>query len=244
MVHEQKIGRNQNWTKHSAFTFTFTYKMSTIYDNMTGEELKKVCQNHKLPGYSAKDPVTGKVMNVDQLRQWVKDRLAPTQSRSQVVRAQVVRPQVSRSQVSSMRPQASGISSLGRQLASSANIKGHTIDSETIINATPTQLRDFVKDLDSRQPAATPNYGMINSKTMALQMCKEQGHNGPMEEYVMALYGYQNQEVSRPARSVPRQSVPRSGNGIVSVSTNEAAAARLKKFNGLNFDFSASSGRT
>lgn len=219
--------------------------MSTIYDNMTGEELKKVCQNHKLPGYSAKDPVTGKVMTVEQLRQWVKDRLAP---RSQVVRPQVSRSQVSRSRVSSVRPQASGISSLGRQLASSANIKGHTIDSETILNATPSQLRDFVKDLDTHQPADTPTYGLINSKNKALQMCKDQGHNGPMEEYVMALYGDQNREVvSRPARSVPRpaasQSVSRSGNGIVSVSTNEAAAARLKKFNGLNFDFSAT-GRT
>ena len=166
--------------------------MATPYDNMTKAQLIEVCQKHDLKGYSAKDPDTGKSKTVEELRQFVKERLAPPPAPKgrRPAASQFSRGSVSQGSVA--RPKASGISALCNKLASTniAHIGGFTIDWDTIMNATPSQLKSFVnEDLPNRTSADTPSFGVITSKNQALNLCKEHGNNSPMAEYVMALYG-------------------------------------------------------
>lgn len=215
--------------------------MSNIYD-MTTDELVAVCKNHGIKGYRGKNPLTGKAMTIVELREFVLKKLTPRHAS----RALPAASQVSRGSVLSARPQASGMSALCNRMDSVAIVGGMPIDSNTIMNASLTQLKQLatqdLKELNYKT-VDTPSFGPI-TKTKALEYCKALGHNGPMEEFVMAAYvAGQQQAISQQVFSQPRPTrsisvAPAAPANSQRITANETAAAKVKKMSGLKIDFS------
>ena len=216
--------------------------MSDIYTNiytMTCKQLVEECKKRGIKDYAKKNPLTGKAMNKEELLQFVLKNLTSQHAS----RALPAASQVSRGSVLSARPQASGMSALCNRMDSVALVGGMSIDSNRIMNASLTQLQEFatqdLKDVNFKK-VDTPSFGPI-TKTKALEYCKALGHNGPMEEFVMAAYGAgQQQAISQQVFSQPRptRSISVAPANSQRITANETAAAKVKKMSGLKIDFS------